>query len=89
MLSGIRSIAEEKHTTMEKLVQAYVLSKNPDMSLLIGTTRKEHLQDSIDALSVELSPEDIQRIEAAFPAEKLQSINMPYFTFRDGKVVQN
>ena len=35
ILSGLRGIAAEKDT-----------KKNPDMSILIGTTRKEHLQDS-------------------------------------------
>ena len=87
LLSGIREIAREKGTSVENLAQAYVYAKNPDMSILIGTTRKEHLQDSIDALSVELSAEDIQRIEAAFPADKLPGMNMRNFTFRDGRIV--
>lgn len=46
ILSGLRKIATEKCTTVENLLQAYVYEKNPDMSVLIGTTRKEHLQDS-------------------------------------------
>lgn len=86
ILSGIREIAGEKHTTVENLLQAYVYAKNPDMSILIGTTRKEHLQDSIDALSVELSAEDIKRIENTFPADQLQGVGMRNFTFRDGKM---
>ena len=89
LLSGLREIAAEKNTTVENLAQAYVYEKNPDMSILIGTTRKEHLQDSIDALSVELSREDIERIEKSFPAEKIKGMNMRNFVFRDGKVVQN
>lgn len=86
ILSGIREIAGEKHTTVENLLQAYVYAKNPDMSILIGTTRKEHLQDSIDALLVELSPEDIVCIETVFPADKLSGVGMRNFTFRDGKM---
>lgn len=40
--------------TMEKIcVNQYY------MYVLIGTTRKEHLQDAIDALSILLSEEDI------------------------------
>ena len=86
ILSGIREIATEKNTSVGNLLQAYVYAKNPDMSILIGTTRKEHLQDSIDALSVELSPEDISRIETVFPADKLSGVGMRNFTFRDGKI---
>ena len=86
ILSGLRKIAAEKCTTVENLLQAYVYEKNPDMSVLIGTTRKEHLQDSIDALSVELSADEIERIETVFPAERLQGVGMRNFTFRNGKM---
>jgi aryl-alcohol dehydrogenase-like predicted oxidoreductase len=55
LLAGICENAWEKNTTVEKLAQAYVYAKNPDMSILIGTTRKVHLQDSIDTLVVDLS----------------------------------
>lgn len=84
--SGLRKIAAEKCTTVENLLQAYVYEKNPDMSVLIGTTRKEHLQDSIDALSMELSADEIIRIETVFPAERLQGVGMRNFTFRDGRM---
>ena len=83
ILSGLRKIAAEKCTTVENLLQAYVYEKNPDMSVLIGTTRKEHLQDSIAALSMELSADEIIRIETVFPAERLQGVGMRNFTFRD------
>lgn len=86
ILSGLRRIAAEKGTTVENLLQAYVYEKNPDMSVLIGTTRKEHLQDSIDALSVELSADEIVRIETVFPAERLQGLGMRNITFRDGRM---
>lgn len=87
LVGGLRKIAQEKHTTVEKLAQAYVYAKNPDMSILIGTTRKEHLQDSIDALDIDLTPEDVRRIEAAFPAERLQGMHMRNLVFRDGQII--
>ena len=89
LLSGIRGIAQEMNTTVENLTQAYVYAKNRDMSILIGTTRKEHLQDSIDALSVDLSAEDIQRIESVFPAEKLQGMGMRNIVFKEGQIVRS
>ena len=85
LLAGIREIAADKGTTVEKLLQAYVWCKNPDMSILIGTTRKEHLQDSIDALQVDLTDEDIRNMEKAFPTEMHGGMGMRNFTFRDGK----
>lgn len=89
LLSGIRKVAQSKNTTVENLAQAYVYAKNSDMNVLIGTTRKEHLQDSIDALSVDLSEEDVQRIESVFPAEKIQGMGMRNIIFRDGQIVKN
>ena len=89
LLAGLREIANEKNTTVENLAQAYVYAKNPDMSILIGTTRKEHLQDSIDALAIDLTDEDVSRIEAAFPAELLPTTGMRNFTFRDGRMSGN
>ena len=87
MLSGLREIAAEKHTTIENLLQAYVYEKNPDISVLIGTTRKEHLKDSIDALSVRLTDSEIKQIETVFPAEHLQGIvNSRNYKFRDGRI---
>jgi len=86
VLAGIREIAREKRTTVEHLAQAYVYAKHPDMSILIGTTRREHLTDAVEALTLNLSAEDISRIEAAFPAEKLQGMGMRNFRFRDGKM---
>ena len=87
ILEGIKSIAADKETTVENLLQAYVYEKNLDMSVLIGTTRKEHLKESIDALSVSLTSEDISRIESVFPAEKLQGMAMRNISFKDGKMV--
>jgi len=89
VIAKLREIAWAKNTTVEKLAQAYVYAKNPDMSVLIGTTSKAHLQDSIDALSLELTAKDVARIEAAFPAEKVSGIGMRNFTFRDGRVVRS
>ena len=89
LLSGICKVAQSKNTTVENLAQAYVYAKNSDMNVLIGTTRKEHLQDSIDALSVDLSEDDVQRIESVFPAEKIQGMGMRNIIFRDGQIVKN
>ena len=86
MVSDLKGIADEKNTTIEKLAQAYIYAKHPDMRILIGTTSKEHLQDSIDALSMELASNDIQRIEEIFLPDKVPGIGMRDFVFRDGRM---
>ena len=86
LVAAMKAVANEKSTTIEKLAQAYVYAKHPEMSVLIGTTSKEHLQDSIDALSLGLTADDIQEIEAAFPADQVQGVGMRDFVFRDGRM---
>lgn len=86
LVAALKAVAEEKNTTLEKLAQAYVYAKHPEMSVLIGTTSKEHLQDSIDVLSLELTADDIQKIEAVFPADQVQGVGMRDFVFRDGRM---
>ena len=86
LVAALKAMAGEKNTTIEKLAQTYVYAKHPEMSVLIGTTSKEHLQDSIDALSLELSADDIREIEAAFPADQVQGVGMREFVFRDGRM---
>ena len=85
-MAALKAVAEGKNTTLEKLAQAYVSAKHPEMSVLIGTTSKEHLQDSIDVLSLELTADDIQKIEAAFPADQVQGVGMRDLVFRDGQM---
>lgn len=85
ILKGLGEIAEEKNTSIEKLAQAYVWNKNPDIKTLIGTTRKEHLEMSIDALSVSLTDLDIAKIESVVSNDASLRV-MRNFVFRDGRM---
>lgn len=87
MVAGLRPIARDKGTGVERLAQAYVFAKHPEMHVLIGTTRPEHLQDAIEAQSVELSAQDVRAIEAALPPELTALRSMRNFAFRDGRIV--
>ena len=86
LVASLKAVAGEKNTTIERLAQAYVYAKHPEMSVLIGTTSKEHLRDAIDALSLELTADDISEIEAAFPADQVRGVGMRDFVFRDGRM---
>lgn len=84
MLRKVKDIADEKGVSVSQLALAWSLSKYDHVQSLIGTTSPEHLHEAIDALSVELSAEDITRIEAALPAEKIGGRGMRNFVFTDG-----
>lgn len=87
LVRALKVIADEKGTTVSKLALAWTLSKYSELSSLIGTTSVEHLKDSIDALSMNLSEEDIPRIEAAFPEGSVRGFGMRKMQFVDGRVI--
>ncbi|KAJ8098688.1 NADP-dependent oxidoreductase domain-containing protein [Lipomyces tetrasporus] len=67
-MSGIlEKIGEKKDVPLTSIALAYVLHKAPYTFPIIGGRKIEHLKSNIDALGVELSQEDIDEIEAAFP----------------------
>lgn len=88
LVRGLKRIADEKDISVSNLALLWALAKYDHVSALIGTTSVEHLRESIDALKTDLSIEDIKRIEAAFPSEKVKGVGMRAFTFRNGRFVR-
>lgn len=63
--SVLERVAERKGTLLTSVALAYVLHKAPHVFPIIGGRNIEHLKGNIDALTLELSKEDIAEIEAA------------------------
>jgi aryl-alcohol dehydrogenase-like predicted oxidoreductase len=47
---------------------AWLLARGEDVFPIPGTKRVERLEENVGALDVVLTPEDLSRIDAAFPA---------------------
>ena len=73
---ALKLIADEKGISVSDLALLWTFAKYDHVSALVGTTNKDHLIKSIDALKTELTAEDIERIEAVFPAEKVKGIDV-------------
>ena len=82
----LRKIADEKCVTLSQLAFAWSLAKYDHVQSLIGTTNPEHLMSAIDALKIELTDEDIARMEAACPADKINGRRMRNFVFTNGRM---
>jgi aryl-alcohol dehydrogenase-like predicted oxidoreductase len=67
LVVALRQIAAAKGATASQLAIAWVLAKNPNIVPLIGARTRTQLTESLGALQVTLSPEDVARIEAALP----------------------
>jgi aryl-alcohol dehydrogenase-like predicted oxidoreductase len=50
-----------------QLALARVLSRGDDVVPIPGTKRRRYLEENVGAADVELTPEELDRIESAFP----------------------
>jgi len=67
LVERVREIAEEKDVTPAQLALAWVLHQGDDIVPIPGTKRAHYLAENARAAEVELSDEDLARIEDAFP----------------------
>jgi aryl-alcohol dehydrogenase-like predicted oxidoreductase len=67
LVRAVQEIAAEKGCTASQLALAWVLAQGDDVVPIPGTKRQAYLQENVAALGVELSPEDLGRIDVAVP----------------------
>jgi aryl-alcohol dehydrogenase-like predicted oxidoreductase len=67
LVEALRALAAEKGTSAAALATAWVLSRGDDVVPLAGARRRDQLADSLSALELRLTPEDLARIERAVP----------------------
>jgi aryl-alcohol dehydrogenase-like predicted oxidoreductase len=63
----VAEIAAEKDITPAQLALAWVLSQGDDLVPIPGTKRRRYLEENARAVDVELSADDLARIEAELP----------------------
>jgi aryl-alcohol dehydrogenase-like predicted oxidoreductase len=69
LVEELRTIADAKGATVAQIAFAWVLSRGGDIVPLIGARRRDQLEEALGALGLELSPEDLARIERAVPPD--------------------
>ena len=67
LADALREVAEARGATAAQAAIAWVLSRGEDIVALIGARRRDQLEEALGALEVELSAEDLDRIEQAVP----------------------
>lgn len=68
LVEALQKLASEKRVTASHLAIAWVLAKGPTIVPLIGARTRAQLTESLAALDLTLSREDITRIEETVPA---------------------
>ena len=67
LVETLRSLAESRDVSVAQIAIAWVLGRGDDIVPLIGARRRDRLHEALGALEVELSSDDLAKIEAAFP----------------------
>ena len=68
IVAKLEEIAAEKGVTSGQLALAWVLAQGEDIVPIPGTKRRSYLEENVAAADVELSEDDLARIEAELPA---------------------
>ena len=70
-------IAREKRCTPAQLALAWVLAQGQDIVPIPGTKRRKYLQENIGALDVDLTSEDLARIDEVAPKDAFAGSRYP------------
>ena len=71
LLDALRAIADSKQATVAQIAIAWVMSRGSDIVPLVGARRRDRLAESLGATNVQLSADDLARIETALPADAI------------------
>jgi aryl-alcohol dehydrogenase-like predicted oxidoreductase len=69
LVDELRGLAEAKDASVAQIAVGWVLSRGEDIVPLIGARRRDQLTEALGALELELTPDDLERIERAIPPD--------------------
>lgn len=69
LVDALAAMASDKGVTPSQLATAWVLARGPSIVPLVGAKTRAQLDESLGALNIQLSPDEIAALERAVPAE--------------------
>jgi aryl-alcohol dehydrogenase-like predicted oxidoreductase len=67
LVEALRKVADSRGATVAQVAIAWVASRGDDIVPLVGARRRDRLTESLGALDLDLTAEDLAAIEAAVP----------------------
>jgi aryl-alcohol dehydrogenase-like predicted oxidoreductase len=67
LVERVREIADEKGVTPSQLALAWVLHQGRDIVPIPGTKRRKYLEENVKAVEIELTEDDLRRLDEAMP----------------------
>jgi aryl-alcohol dehydrogenase-like predicted oxidoreductase len=77
IVKQVEELALKKRCTPAQLALAWVLAQGEDIVPIPGTKRRKYLQENVGALNVDLTREDLQRIDEAAPRDAFAGSRYP------------
>ena len=77
LVDAVAAMAQDKGCTPAQLALAWVLAQGDDLVPIPGTKRVDRLEENLGALDVILTPDDLGRIAAVFPAGAAEGERYP------------
>ncbi len=77
LVERVKELAAEKGCQPSQLALAWVLAQGPDVVPIPGTKRRAYLEENVGALEVELTREDLARIEDVLSAAAVAGTRYP------------
>lgn len=67
LVRKVEEIAKEKGCKPSQLALAWVLAQSEDIVPIPGTKHRKYLEENVNAVDIQLTAEDLRRLEAIFP----------------------
>jgi aryl-alcohol dehydrogenase-like predicted oxidoreductase len=77
LVARIEAMAKEKGCTASQLALAWVLAQGEDIVPIPGTKRRNYLEENIGALDVQLTKQDLARIDEVAPRDAAAGLRYP------------
>jgi len=66
VVARVAEIAAQRGVSRAQIALAWVLQKRPVTAPIVGATKMHHLEDAVDALSVQLTPAEVSSLEEPY-----------------------
>jgi aryl-alcohol dehydrogenase-like predicted oxidoreductase len=67
VLDAVTALAAERHVTAAQIALAWVLARGEDIVPIPGTTKPHRVEENVAAAELELSAEELERLDTAVP----------------------
>ncbi len=77
LVERIKEIAEEKGVAASQLALAWVLAQGEDLVPIPGTKRRKYIEQNAAAVDIELTADEVERINEVFPRDAASGLRYP------------